>query len=69
MCVCKPGTTIIDALTICYQAEDDFLAYMRKVSDSVDFDKFSLSRTKGKHHSQHFDVKLYGLGVATMYFD
>ena len=66
---CKPGTTIIDALTICYQAEDDFLAYMRKVSGSVDFDKFSLCRTRGKHHSQHFDVKLYGLGVATMYFD
>ncbi|MBR5585827.1 MAG: hypothetical protein IKW36_06265 [Alistipes sp.] len=42
---------------------------MRKVSGSVDFDKFSLCRTRGKHHSQHFDVKLYGLGVATMYFD
>lgn len=66
---CKSGTTIIDALTICYKAEDDFLAYMRKVSKSIDFDKFSLSRTRGKHHSQHFDVKLYGLGVATMYFD
>ena len=66
---CKLGTTIIDALTICYKAEDDFLAYMRKVSKSIDFDKFSLSRTRGKHHSQHFDVKLYGLGVATMYFD
>ena len=43
---CKLGTTIIDALTICYKAEDDFLAYMRKVSKSIDFDKFSLSRTR-----------------------
>ena len=46
MSVCKPGTTIIDALTLCYKAEDDFLAYMREVSESIDFDKFSLYRTK-----------------------
>ena len=69
MCVCKPGTTIIDALTNCYQAEDDFLAYMREVSESIDFDKFSLYRTIGKHHRHHFDITLHGHKVATTYFD
>ena len=69
MSVCKPGTTIIDALTLCYKAEDDFLAYMRGVSESIDFDKFSLYRTKGERHSQYFNVKLYGTKVASLYFD
>lgn len=69
MSVCKPGTTIIDALTLCYKAEDDFLAYMREVSESIDFDKFSLYRTKGERHSQYFNVKLYGIKVASLYFD
>ena len=69
MSVCKPGTTIIDALTLCYKAEDDFLEYMREVSESIDFDKFSLYRTKGERHSQYFNVKLYGTKVASLYFD
>ena len=69
MSVCKPGTTIIDALTLCYKAEDYFLAYMREVSESIDFDKFSLYRTKGERHSQYFNVKLYGTKVASLYFD
>ena len=69
MSVCKPGTTVIDALILCYKAEDDFLAYMREVSESIDFDKFSLYRTKGERHSQYFNVKLYGTKVASLYFD
>ena len=69
MIICKPGTTIIDALTLCYRAEDDFLAYLREVRDRIDFDKYSLYRTRGERHSQYFNVKLYDIEVATMYFD
>lgn len=65
---CKLGTTIIDAVTLCYTAQDLLLNTLRKV-DKIDFDTFKLHRTRGHHHSQHFDIILNGIKVATTYFD
>lgn len=69
MSVCKPGTTIIDSLTLCYKASDDFLSFMRDVCNKTTFDKFYLKRAQGERHSQYFIIKLNGMTVATTYFD
>lgn len=69
MSVCKPGTTIIDSLTLCYKASDDFLSFMRDVCNKTTFDKFYLKRGQGERHSQYFSIKLNKMTVATIYFD
>lgn len=69
MSVCKFGTTIIDALTFCYVAGDELLKSLRDVNYKIDFDKFNLYRTMGRSHSEHFDIRLDGVKVATTYFD
>ena len=66
---CKPGTTIIDALALCYVAGDELLNLLRAVDYKIDFDKFNLYRTMGRSHSEHFDIWLDGVKVATTYFD
>ena len=69
MSLCKFGTTVIDALTLCYVAGDELLNSLRAVDYKIDFDKFNLSRTMGRSHSEHFDIWLDGVKVATTYFD
>ena len=69
MSLCKFGTTIIDALTLCYVAGDELLNLLRAVDYKIDFDKFNLYRTMGRSHSEHFDIWLDGVKVATAYFD
>ena len=40
MTKCKPGTTIIDALTLCYVAEGALLNELREVTESISYDKY-----------------------------
>ena len=63
------GTTIIDALTLCYVAGSPLLNTLRKVYAHIEFDKFLLYRTVGEKHKHHFDIMLGGEKVATCYFD
>lgn len=69
MSVCKFGTIVIDALALCYVAGDELLNLLRAVDYKIDFDKFNLYRTMGRSHSEHFDIWLDGVKVATTYFD
>lgn len=69
MSVCRFGKTIIDALALCYVAGDELLNSLRAVDYKIDFDKFNLYRTMGRSHSEHFDIWLDGVKVATTYFD
>lgn len=63
------GTTIIDALTLCYVAEGEVLDVLREINHRAEFDMFTLYRTIGRTHHQHFDVMLTGRKVACIYFD
>lgn len=63
------GRTIIDALTLCYLAEGEVLDVLREINHRAEFDMFTLYRTIGRTHHQHFDVMLTGRKVACIYFD
>ena len=63
------GKTIIDALTLCYVAEGKVLDHLREVKHQYNIDTFTLHRTSGKHHKEHFDICLHKKKVATIYFD
>lgn len=63
------GKTIIDALTLCYVAEGKVLDHLREVKLQYSIDTFTLHRTSGKHHKEHFDIYLHKKKVATIYFD
>lgn len=63
------GKTIIDALTLCYVAEGKVLDHLREVKHQYSIDTFTLNRTSGKHHKEHFDIYLHKKKVATIYFD
>ena len=63
------GKTIIDALTLCYVAEGELLDELREINYRVEFDVFTLYRTIGRTHHQHFDAMLEGKKVACVYFD
>ena len=63
------GKTIIDALTLCYVAEGEVLDVLRGINHRAEFDMFTLYRTIGRTHHQHFDVILTGRKVACIYFD
>ncbi len=63
------GQTIIDALTLCYLAEGKVLDHLREVKHQYSIDTFTLHRTSGKHHKEHFDIYLHNKKVATIYFD
>ncbi len=63
------GKTIIDALTLCYVAEGKVLDHLREVKHQYSIDTFTLYRTSGKHHKEHFDIYLHKKKVATIYFD
>ena len=63
------GTTIIDALTLCYVAGSPLLNTLRSVYAHIEFDRFLLYRTAGEKHKHHFDIMLDGEKVATCYFD
>lgn len=63
------GKTIIDALTLCYLAEGKVLDHLREVKHQYHIDTFTLLRTTGKHHKEHFDIYLRNKKVATIYFD
>lgn len=62
-------TTIIDALTLCYVAEGRVLDVLRGINYRAEFDVFTLFKTLGRTHHQHFDVMLRGKKVACVYFD
>ena len=63
------GQTIIDALTLCYVAEGKVLDLLREIDHRHHIDTFTLLRTTGKHHKEHFDIYLHKKKVATIYFD
>ena len=63
------GKTIIDALTLCYVAEGKVLDLLREIDHRYHIDTFTLHRTSGKHHKEHFDIYLHKKKVATIYFD
>lgn len=63
------GTTIIDALTLCYVAGSPLLHTLREVFSHIEFDKFLFYRTIGKNHRHNFDVMLHGEKVATCCID
>ena len=63
------GTTIIDALTLCYVAEGEVFDVLREIDYRAEFDEFFLYRTMGRTHHQHFDVMLKEKKVACIYFD
>ncbi len=63
------GTTIIDALTLCYVAEGELLDELREINYRAEFDVFTLYRTIGRTHHQHFDIMLKREKVACIYFD
>ena len=63
------GTTIIDALTLCYVAEGEVLDVLREINHRAEFDMFTFYRTIGRTHHQHFDAMLKGKKVACVYFD
>lgn len=63
------GKTIIDALTLCYLAEGKVLDELRDINHRTEFDTFTLYRTIGRTHHQHFDAMLKGKKVACVYFD
>lgn len=63
------GTTVIDALTLCYVAGSPLLNTLRGVYAHIEFDRFLLYRTVGEKHKHHFDIMLDGEKVATCYFD
>lgn len=69
MCNDRIGTTIIDALTLCYVAEGEVLDELREINYRAEFDVFTLYRTIGRTHHQHFDAMLKGKKVACVYFD
>ena len=60
------GKTIIDALTLCYLAEGKVLDHLREVKHQYSIDTFTLHRTSGKHHKEHFDIYLHKKKVATI---
>ena len=62
------GKTIIDALTLCYLAEGKVLDLLREIDHRYHIDTFTLLRTTGNHHKEHFDIYLHKK-VATIYFD
>lgn len=63
------GKTIIDALTLCYVAEGKVLDLLREIDHRYHIDTFTLLRTTGSHHKEHFDIYLHKKKVATIYFD
>lgn len=63
------GTTIIDTLTLCYVAEGRVLDVLRGINYRAEFDVFTLFKTMGRTHHQHFDMMLRGKKVACVYFD
>lgn len=63
------GKTIIDALTLCYVAEGKVLDLLREIDHRYHIDTFTLLRTTGNHHKEHFDIYLHKKKVATIYFD
>lgn len=65
----KIGTTIIDALTLCYCAEGKVLNMLKRTDNNVFIDTFLLKRTKGQAHNHHFDIHLRKKKVASLYFD
>ena len=65
----KIGTTIIDALTLCYCAEGKVLNMLKRTGYNVFIDTFLLKRTKGQAHNHHFDIHLRKKKVASLYFD
>lgn len=69
MCNDRIGTTIIDALTLCYVAEGEVLDELREINYRAEFDVFTLYRTIGRTHHQHFEAMLKGKKVACVYFD
>lgn len=63
------GTTVIDALTLCYIAEGQLLNTLRGVSHRIDIEAFTLHRILARAFHQYFDVVLRGRKVASIYFD
>lgn len=63
------GTTVIDALTLCYIAEGQLLNTLREVSHRIDIEAFTLHRILARAFHQYFDVVLRGRKVASIYFD
>ena len=63
------GTTVIDALTLCYVAEGALLEDLRSIESVREYGKFIFHRTKGKIFAQQFNVLNEGRKIARFYFD
>lgn len=56
MTKCKPGTTIIDALTLCYVAEGALLNELREITESISYDKYIFYRVRGNAFNRQFAI-------------